>query len=343
MPKRRKRTGEKVAEKTHIRCIRYNKEHVEVHTTDALKFLQQDVCAESAVTWVQVNGLSDPAAFETIGQHFGIHPLVIEDVLSTDHRPKFEEFDDYLFLVFRVPLSAETEVTFEQISLLVGDHWLISFMETARPLFDPVRDRIQSGKGRIRSVGPDYCAYALVDLIVDSYFDALEQMGDTIEDLDERLVRRPDPKLLNEIHRLKRTLLYVHKACWPAREIIGSFERCDSKLRSAAVGPYLRDVYDHIIQVIDTVETYRDIVSGMLDTYLSSVSYRLNEIMKVLTIISTIFIPLTFLAGVYGMNFDNMPETHWPNGYFMLWGLMLVIAGLMMVYFYKRGWLWHNR
>lgn len=343
MPKRRKRISEKVAEKTRVRCVRYDKEHVEIHTTGALEFIQQDAPAEKDVTWLQVHGLSDSGVFEAIGEHFGIHPLVMEDVLSTDHRPKFEEYDDYLFLVFRIPVDTDGEVTFEQVSLLVGDCWLVSFMESARPLFDPVSDRIRSGKGRIRSMGPDYCAYALVDLIVDSYYDALEQMGDMIEELDERLVRRPDPQLLNEIHRLKRTLLYVHKACWPAREIIGSFERCDSKLRTAAVGPYLRDVYDHIIQVIDTVETYRDIVSGMLDTYLSSISYKLNEIMKVLTIISTIFIPLTFLAGVYGMNFDNMPETHWPNGYFMLWGLMLAIAGLMLVYFYKRGWLWHRR
>lgn len=357
MPKKHKRITEKSGslpgtlvhvgavykEKTHIRSIRFNKERVETFTADEIGGLPTAAADESYITWVEVNGLTEPDLIENVGRRFGIHPLVLEDVMNTTHRPKFEEFDDYLFMVFRAPFMSGDDVAFEQVSLLLGGDWVVSFLETDRPLFEPVRERILTGKGRLRSMGADYCAYSLLDLIVDSFFDALEQVGDTIEDLDERLVRHPDPVLLKEIHRMKRTLLYIHKASWPAREVIGSLERCDSNFCSAAVGPYLRDVYDHIIQVIDTVETYRDIVSGMLDTYLSSISYRLNEIMKVLTIISTIFIPLTFLAGVYGMNFDVLPELHWPNGYFMLWGLMLSIAGLMLIYFYRRGWLWSKR
>lgn len=310
-----------------------------------------------AVSWMEINGVHDVKAIEEIGRHFSIHPLVLEDILNTTQRPKFEEYENYLFLVARVPfvhhdeeipdhhqkLAARTnhrlEIVFEQVSLLFGKDWVISFTENDRTLFDPVRTRILSDKGRLRSQGPDFLTYALLDVLVDQFFVVLEDLGEAIEFLDEELIRRPGPALLRQIHAFKRQLMFLHKAVWPVREIIGSFERCGSKLCSHETAPYLRDAYDHIIQVIDTVETYRDLISGMLDIYLSSISYRLNEVMKVLTIISTLFIPLTFIVGVYGMNFDYMPELRWRYGYYGVWSIMILVILGMMKYFRIKKWI----
>jgi magnesium transporter len=310
-----------------------------------------------AVSWIEMSGLHDASAIEKIGQQFSIHPLVLEDILNTTQRPKFEDFDNYIFLVMRVPFSLNNsegessqhkspgkrrhsmELSFEQVSLLFGENWVLSFTESDRSLFAPVRERILNSKGRLRDQGADYLAYALLDVIVDQFFVVLEDLGDAIEFLDEELVQQPDPALLRQIHDFKRQMLYLHKSVWPVREVIGAFERCGSNFCSPGTRPYLRDAYDHIIQVIDTVETYRDLISGMLDIYLSSISYRLNEVMKVLTIISTLFIPLTFLVGVYGMNFENMPELHWQYGYFALWGVMVVVTLVMLRYFRARKWL----
>ena len=312
---------------------------------------------DRAVAWIEINGIHDVRAIEEIGRHFSIHPLVLEDILNTTQRPKFEEFDDYLFLVAKVPFaqhpsesavgSAQTvlktnhrvEISFEQVSLLFGKDWVISLTERDQTLFDPVRERLLTGKGRLRGQGADYLAYALLDVIVDQFFVVLEDLGDAIEFLDEELVRRPGPNLLRQIHAFKRQLMYLHKTVWPVREIIGAFERCGSRFCSSETGPYLRDAYDHIIQAIDTVETYRDLISGMLDIYLSSISYRLNEVMKVLTIISTLFIPLTFIAGVYGMNFEYMPELKWQYGYYGVWSIMILVTFGMLRYFRRKKWL----
>ena len=312
---------------------------------------------QAGTVWIEVNGLHDVETIEKIGRHFAIHPLVLEDILDTTQRPKFEEFDQYLFLVLRVPRvvkpvsegkkkkaadytdEAKGNIVFEQVSWLVGKNWLISFTETDRDLFEPVRARILTGKGRIRSQGTDYLAYALLDLTVDHFFSVLDELGDVLNYLDEALVIRPGPLQLKQIHFFKRQLLYLHKAVWPVREIIGSFERCESGLCNAETRPYLRDIYDHIIQVIDMVETYRDLVAGMLDIYLSSISYRLNEVMKVLTIISTIFIPLTFIAGVYGMNFESMPGLRWEYGFYAVGTLMLAVSLVMIKFFRIKKWL----
>jgi magnesium transporter len=312
---------------------------------------------DRAVAWIEINGIHDVKAVEEIGRHFSIHPLVLEDILNTTQRPKFEEFDEYLFLVAKVPFvqaaadpdagfhktllrtNHRVEVGFEQVSLLFGKDWVISLTERDQALFDPIRERILTGKGRLRGQGADYLAYALLDVIVDQFFVVLEELGDAIEFLDEELVRRPGPTLLRQIHAFKRQLMYLHKTVWPVREIIGAFERCGSRFCSPATGPYLRDAYDHIIQAIDTVETYRDLISGMLDIYLSSISYRLNEVMKVLTIISTLFIPLTFIAGVYGMNFEYMPELRWRYGYYGVWSIMILVTLGMLRYFRRKKWL----
>lgn len=342
-----KHVGKVYGDKIQIRYTGYDAEAAESRKVERLEELQ-GLKALHTVCWIEVSGIDDVAAVEQIGRQFSIHPLALEDVLNTMQRPKFEEFDDYLFIVIRVPFTEESaadgenglhDVVFEQISILFGKDWVLSFSESQRDLFAPVRDRIQSGKGRIRGQGADYLTYALLDLIVDHFFSVLEDIGEAIEFFDEELVHEPGPVLLRQIHLFKRQLLYLHKAVWPVREVIGTFERCGSRICNSGTVPYLRDVYDHIIQVIDTVETYRDLVSGMLDIYLSSISYRLNEVMKVLTIISTLFIPLTFIAGVYGMNFEYMPELKWEYGYYGVWFVMLVIVCGMLRYFRQRKWL----
>lgn len=298
------------------------------------------------ICWLEVNQMQNDETFDAIGRQFSIHHLVMEDILDKAQRSKFEEFDDSLFFVLRIPLinnkltvDKQAGITFEQISWLVGKDWLITFCASDKNLFEPVRERILTGKGRIRSQGTDYLAYALLDLAVDQYFSVLDRVGDALNYLDESLVTRPNPAQLRQIHFIKRQLLYLHKSAWPLREVIGTFERCESGLCKTENRPYIRDVYDHIIQVIDMVETYRDLVAGMLDIYLSSISYRLNEVMKVLTIISTLFIPLTFIVGIYGMNFESMPGLRWEYGFYAISALMLAISLAMLKFFRSKRWI----
>jgi magnesium transporter len=278
---------------------------------------------------------------EKLGECYGFHPLVLEDILNTDQRPKMEDYGDYLYIVLRM-LSyndKSTQIETEQVSLILGPNFLFSFQENQGDVFDPVRERIRTGKGRIRKMGADYLAYALLDLIVDNYFMIMEKLGETIEFLEEKLVAQPVPETLQTIHQLKRELIFLRKAVWPLREVIGGLQRGELTLIKEATRVYLRDVYDHTIQVIDTIETFRDMISGMLDIYLSSVSNRLNSVMKVLTIIATIFMPLTFLAGIYGMNFKYFPELEWRWSYPVFWLVSLLISVSMLLYFKKKNWL----
>jgi len=292
------------------------------------------------VTWIDIDGVHQSDLLDSVGKHANLHPLVMEDIHNTYQRPKVEDYEDYLYIVLKmISWNEETkEVQAEQVSLILGKNYVISFKEDPGDIFDPVRLRLREGKGRIRKMGADYLAYALLDQVVDNYFLVLENLGEQIEDLEEELITNPDASTLQTIHHLKRELIYLRKSVWPLREAISSLERGESPLFQPETLVYLRDVYDHTIQVIDTIETFRDMVSGMLDIYLSSVSNRMNEVMKVLTIIATIFIPLTFIAGVYGMNFVNMPELQWRWGYFLIWGVMVAVAVGMVIYFKKRGW-----
>jgi len=278
---------------------------------------------------------------ESLGRHFKIHPLVLEDIVNTGQRPKMEGFEDYLFLVLKMLNYDEktNEIRTEQVSLVIGKYFVISFQEREGDVFNQVRERIRKSKGKIRKRGSDYLAYALMDAVVDNYFIVLEKMGEKTEDLEQELLTKPSSETLQAIHSLKRKLILLRKSVWPLREAVSGLTRGDSKLIKDSTIVYLRDVYDHTIQVIDTIETLRDTVSGMLDTYLSSISNRMNEVMKVLTIIATIFIPLTFIAGIYGMNFEYMPELEWPWGYFAVWGVMILVAITMCIYFKRRGWL----
>ena len=292
-----------------------------------------------SVSWINVTGLHDAAVVERLGRHFGLHPLVLEDLVNTEHRPKLEDYEGYLFLVVKMLTARDREVVDEQVSLVLGPGWVLSFQEREGDVFDPVRQRIRAGKGRIRSMGADYLAYALVDAVVDHYFVVLEKLGDWVQAEEAEVVKDPDEETVHRIHRLKRELLLMRKAVWPMREVTSTLQREETSLVSSEVTVFARDAYDHTIQVIDTVETLRDLTSGMLDTYLTSVSNRMNEVMKVLTVMASIFIPLTFVAGVYGMNFENMPELSQPWGYPAVLLLMAVVAVGMVIGFRARDWI----
>ncbi|MFX0163095.1 MAG: magnesium/cobalt transporter CorA [Candidatus Hodarchaeota archaeon] len=332
--------GEKKVEELRITIVDYDEKHLEEKEAKTIEecFPFKD---KPTVTWINIDGLHEIEIIDKLGKYFDLHPLIIEDIVNTRQRPKMEDLDNYIFFVLKMLYyDEETDnVTTEQISLILGSNFVISFQEKPGDVFDPVRERIRKSRGRMRKAGPDYLAYALIDAIVDHYFIVLEKLGENIEYLEEELVTNPRPETLQAIHNLKRDNIFLRKSVWPLREVISGLERGESPLIEKATEIYLRDVYDHTIQVIDTVETYRDMVSGMLDTYLSSVSNKMNEVMKVLTVIATIFIPLTFIAGIYGMNFENMPELGWHWGYVMAWIIMLTIIALMAFYFKTKKWL----
>jgi magnesium transporter len=332
--------GEKRSEKVKLSVINYdgaNFQEKEVpNVGEAMSYRKK-----SSVTWLNVDGVHQPEIIEQIGKSFNVHPLVLEDIANTGQRPKMEDFGDYIFVVLRMLRFDETEnqTKTEQISMVLGPDFVISFQEREGDVFDIIRERLRSNKGRIRKMGADYLAYSLIDAIVDNYFMVLEKLGEAIEEIEDKIVAEPKSETLQTIHDLKRETVFLRKSVWPLREVISRLERSESPLISKSTFVYLRDVYDHTIQVMDSVDTFRDTLSGMLDIYLSSVSNRMNEVMKVLTIIATIFIPLTFIAGIYGMNFKVMPELDQPWGYPAVLILMLAIAVVMLVYFRRKKWL----
>ncbi len=302
----------------------------------------------SSTTWINVTGIHDTELIGKLGNHFGIHPLNLEDLLNTGQRPKLQESEQYLFIVLKMLYikKGEAVITSEQVSLLAGKNYVISFQEEAQhDVFEAIRERIRKTVPRVRLIESDYLAYALLDAVVDHYFVIIEHLGDQIELVEEQLVRRPATENLQTIHELKRELIFMRKAVYPLREVIGGLDRTESPLIHTTTRPYLRDLYEHTVQVIDTIETLRDTVSGLLDIYLSSVNNRMNEVMKVLTIIATIFIPLSFLASVYGMNFDtsispmNMPELRMRFGYILFW-IVVAVVGLGLLWsFKKKRWI----
>jgi len=332
--------GDKKAEEVSITIIDYDEAHLEEKEAKEIEecFPFKDT---PTVTWINIDGIQNVDVVEKIGRHFNLHPLAIEDIVNTGQRPKMEDFGDYLFVVLKMLHYDEQEngVKAEQVSLILGPTWVISFQESWGDVFDSVRERIRGDKGRIRKMGADYLAYALIDAVVDNYFMILEKVGEDIEEIEDELVTNPVPETLQTLHNLKRQMIFLRKSVWPLREVISRLERWESPLIQKSTHIYLRDVYDHTIQVIDAVETFRDMLSGMLDIYLSSVSNRMNEVMKVLTIIATIFIPLTLVAGLYGMNFRYMPELEWRWSYPLVLLVMLTIGVLMVMYFRKKRWL----
>ena len=332
--------GEKKVEKVRISYIDYDEQNFQEKLISKIEECFP-LKATPTVSWINIDGLHEVEILEKLGRQFELHPLMLEDILNTDQRPKQEDFDKHIFIVLKMlSFDEETQsVDSEQISVVLGENFVISFQERIGDVFDPIRERIRNAKGRIRKMGPDYLMYSLLDAIVDNYFGILEKLGDKIEAMEDVLVSDPTEKTLKQIHHLKREMIYLRRSVWPLRELISGIERSESPLIKESTDAYLRDVYDHTIQVIDTVEAFRDMVSGMLDTYLSSISNRMNSIMKVLTIIATIFIPLTFVAGIYGMNFVYMPELKWHWGYPAVLLVMVIIAGAMLIYFKRKKWL----
>ena len=332
--------GEQRHEPVKLSVIKYDAADFQEKTVatveEALSFRDK-----SSVMWLNIDGVHQPEIIEQVGKSFGLHPLVAEDIASTGQRPKMEDFDDYIFVVLRMLRfdGNENEAKTEQMSIIFGRDFVVSFQEREGDVFDHIRERLRNNKGRLRKMGADYLAYSLIDSIVDNYFMVLEKLGETIEDIEDRLVTNPTSETLQTIHDLKREMIFLRKSVWPLREVINRLERSESALINKSTFVYLRDVYDHTIQVMDAVETFRDMLSGMLDIYLSSVSNRMNEVMKVLTVIATIFIPLTFVAGIYGMNFRYMPELEQTWSYPAVLILMLVVALLMVIYFRRKKWI----
>jgi len=330
--------GEDRTDKVKITLIEYNEG--EVIEKD---FYDLSECVEhvnpNMVKWINVDGIHDVSLIEKIGKQFNIHPLTLEDIVNTNQRPKFEDYDNYVVAIMKM-IYYDTELRSEQLSVVLMEGMVISFQEVyGGDAFDLIRTRIRQGKGRIRRMGADYLAYALIDAVVDCYFTILEKIGDKIEVLEDELISDPTKETMQQLHHMKREMIFVRKAVWPMRELINNLERSETELIRPTTDVYLRDVHDHTVRVIDTVETYRDLLSGMMDIYLSSVSNRMNEVMKVLTIITTIFVPVTFIAGVYGMNFDYMPELHSKWGYPLTWAVMIVIIVCLLIYFRKKKWL----
>ena len=332
--------GEIKTEKTRISVLDYNEKQYSERT---------DVPAEeckgyidtSTVTWINIDGIHDVSIVEQIGEQFGIHPLLLEDVMNTEQRPKLEDFERHLFVVLKMLTYNEEKgsVDSEQISIVVGPNFVISFQEREGDVFTPVRERIRNAKGRIRSHGADYLAYSLLDAIIDNYFVILETFGEKIEQLEEEILEDSTGKTSARIHSLKRELIFLRRSVWPLREVINGLGRGESKLIKKSTLVFLRDLYDHTINIIDTTEAFRDTISGMLDTYLTQVSNKMNETMKVLTVIATIFIPVTFIAGIYGMNFEFMPELGWKWAYPTWWGFIVLVGIGMIIFFKRKRWI----
>ncbi len=332
--------GERKAESVHITVTDYDEQNYQEKQVPSIEECVP-LKTTPTTTWINIDGLHQTEVIEEIGKKFDLHFLMLEDVLNTNQRPKVEDYESCLFVVLKMLSYDEKEgrIHSEQISLVLGGHYLITFRESVGDIFGPVRDRIKNTKWRIRKLGADYLLYSLVDCIVDNYFVVLEKVADKIELLQEQVAADPSQKILQQIHKLKREMIFFRKSVWPVRELVNSLLRSESPLMQKTTEIYLRDIYDHAVQIIDTMETYREMISGMLDVYLSSISNKMNSVMKVLTIIATIFIPLTFVVGVYGMNFKYMPELEWRWAYPAVWVVMFAIFAGMMVYFKRKKWL----
>ena len=338
--------GEKKTDKVRISVINYDKENYEMREMQAV-----EECivykGKPSITWVNVCGLHEVDVIEKLCGCFDIHLLTAEDILNTEQRLKIEMFEKYIYLVMKM-ISYNVKnrgIDVEQMSLILGDNYVITFQEREGDVFNDLRNRIQHNKGRIRKAGADYLAYSLIDSVIDNYFVVLEKIGEEVEVVEDELITRPEHQTIQKIHFLRREMIFLRKAVWPLREIINNLEHDDSPLIRKETVIYIRDLYDHTVQIIDGVETYREIISGMLDIYLSSISNRMNEIMKVLTMVAVIFIPLTLIAGIYGMNFNtmespfNMPELNWYFGYPFALGLMAVVSIVMLIFFKRKRWM----
>jgi magnesium transporter len=331
--------GEQKIDKTIIEVIDFDTKNMQTIQSEKIEdiFKFKETITNS---WINIVGLHETDILQNIGQNFDFHPLVIEDILNTNQRPKLEIFDDYIFIIMKMIVYDvdKQKLNIEQVSIILGKNYVFTFQERRGDVFQPIRDRLKNIKGRLRKNKHDYLMYALMDVIVDNYFKILEDISINIENFEEAVTQSPDQSLIEQIYNIKRELLLLKKSIWPLREIVSSLKKEETDLIASNTEIYLNDLSDHIIQLIEVTETYRDMASGLMDTYMSMVSHRMNEVMKVLTIIATIFIPLTFIAGIYGMNFEIMPELKWKWGYFSVWGVMIIIFIGMLFYFKRKKW-----
>lgn len=329
--------GAKKMDNVHMTLFQYNEKEV---TEESITDLDSVDTENTNVSWLNIDGLHDAEVIRKVGEKFSIHSLLLEDVLNTNHRPKIEEYPDCVFIVLKMlHIDDNTVCSLEQVSLVLKKNLVLSFQEQPQDVLDPMRNRIRKGKGKIRSMGADYLLYRILDSIIDGYFVTLDQIGEQIEAVERELILASNDSVIQKIYSLRQQMLYIRKAVQPLRDVTNQLQHEETQLISDGISAYLRDLYDHTIQVIDAVDTFRDILGNMLDNYLSLMSHRMNSVMKVLTIIGSIFIPLTFIAGIYGMNFEYMPELAWQWGYFAVWGVMIVITMCMLGLMRWKKWL----
>ncbi len=332
--------GAKKEEKVKIQVIDYTPTKLSEYQTEnvekVLKYRDK-----KSISWLNVTGIHEKDVIKRIGEHYKLHPLLLEDIMNTRQRPKLDSYKNEILMVLKMIYynQEKNQIETEQVSMIVGKGFVISFLEDEGDVFDSVRNRIREGRSRIREYGSDFLAYALIDAIIDNYFIVIERIGERLEEIEKELLENPNPSTLDDIYSLKRELILLRKSVWPLREVVGALQKESSPFIKEETKTYIRDIYDHTLRVIDAVETSRDLLSGMLDLYMSTNSNRLNEVMKVLTIIATIFIPLTFIVGIYGMNFRYMPELEHPLGYPTVVVFMLIIGISMLFYFKKKKWM----
>ncbi|MCB0307776.1 MAG: magnesium/cobalt transporter CorA [Bdellovibrionales bacterium] len=331
-------TGDNTAPTT-ITNIRYNKMDIKERHYESANDAALHVKPEE-VLWSNLIGLSNTTAIHRIGETFKLNNLVLEDILHTSQRPKIEDFKDYTYLVLKmVSIDSESQIQVEQVSFILGQHYVLSFQEWANDVFGPVRERLRTDRGLIRELGPDYLFYALIDAIVDHYFVVLESLDDQLETLEQRVLSGNSDNLIEDLYRTRRNIVLLRKSVWPLRELLSALIRDKHSLIQNETLVYFRDVYDHTIQVIDTIDALRDISASIREMHTTEISLRMNNIMKVLTMIATVFIPITFVAGIYGMNFEFMPELKWTHGYQMVWFLFVSISTAMLIFFRKNRWI----
>ncbi|MCG9971704.1 magnesium/cobalt transporter CorA [Christiangramia crocea] len=331
--------GRKETARTRLEVIDYNQDSYErfssTSTEDAFKFVDED-----KITWFNIDGLSNIEEIQKLGEYYELHHLIMEDIVNTGQRPKIEEHQDYLFIVAKMLYYRNGNIENEHISMIVGKNYLLTFQESDGDVFDPVRERLETAKGRIRGRSADYLMFALLDAIIDNYFLVIDDMSDRIETLEASLfIDKPKDNVTQEIQELKSTILRIRRSVFPLREVVGRLEKMENELIKSSTVSYIRDLHDHIVQISENIEIYREMIWGLMDLYMTTISNKMNEVMKVLTIMASIFIPLTFIAGIYGMNFEYMPELEWKYGYFVLWGIMIIIFFLMLYYFKRKKWL----
>lgn len=332
-------TGEKQQTETLIEVFDYAKNEYTEHNFTSVESCYNYKQTDST-TWINFNGLNNVNAIKTIGKHYQLHPLILEDIANIHQRPKIDEYTNCIFVVFKMLYyDTNQKLIAEHVSLVLGKDYVISFQESDGDVFDTIRDRIRQNKGIIHNHGADYLLYTLMDAVVDNYFLIIETLGEKIESIEDQLFKNPDNSLIQEIQNLKREALKIRRSIFPLREVVSKLEKASNDLIQSKTHNYIRDLYDHTIQVIETIEIYRDMLWGLMDMYMSSVSNKMNEVMKVLTIISTIFIPLTFIAGIYGMNFKTMPELDYQYGYLILWVVMILIFVSLLYFFKRKKWL----